>query len=144
MSELAFFQNQQNEKNGQIFDPVRKKWVADLPEERVRQGLIIWLNESRKIPFSRMAVEKQLRIGSLTKRFDLVVYNERADPFILIECKAPTLTIKQQMFDQAGTYNLKLHAPYLGICNGHQLLLAGINFQSGAISFTDEFPEYPF
>lgn len=91
-----------------------------------------------------MAVEKQLRLATLTKRFDLVIYNQNADPFILMECKAPTIAINQQMFDQAGTYNLKLNAPYLGICNGHQLLLASINFQSGAIAFTDEFPEYPF
>lgn len=144
MNGPPFLQQEFNEHKGQLFDPVRKKWVADLPEERVRQGLIFWLNKKKGIPFARMAVEKQIRIGSLTKRFDLVIYNKLAEPYILIECKAAHLPIHQRMFDQAGRYNLLLKAPYLGICNGQQVLLARLNFENGQFSLLDDFPLYPF
>ncbi len=61
-----------------LFDPVRKKWMAETPEETVRQCLIQYLNLKHHIPLSRMAVEKQVAVYQLKKRFDLVVYNKMA------------------------------------------------------------------
>ena len=128
----------------QLFDPVRKKWVTENPEELVRQCLILWLNLNHSIPFSRMAVEKQIQVLGLTKRYDLVVYNKSALPFILVECKSPQISIHQKMFDQAAIYNMKLQAPFLGICNGLEFKICEIDFKANAYQFVLNLPSYPF
>ncbi len=128
----------------QLFDPVRKRWVKETPEELVRQCLILWLQISLSIPYGRMGVEKQIQVLGLTKRFDLLIYNKQALPLILIECKSPQISLNQAMFDQAAVYNLKLMAPYLSICNGLELLICEIDFARKNYHFVGKFPEYPF
>ena len=128
----------------QLFDPVRKKWIVENPEELVRQCLILWLNINQSIPFSRMAVEKQIQILGLTKRYDLVIYNKSALPYILVECKSPQISIHQKMFDQAAVYNMKLQAPFLGICNGLEFKICEIDFEKRIYHFVKEIPSYPF
>ncbi|HEX5624869.1 MAG TPA: type I restriction enzyme HsdR N-terminal domain-containing protein [Saprospiraceae bacterium] len=127
-----------------LFDPVRKKWVQENPEEWVRQCLVLMLREEYGIPMSRMAVEKQIEVHGLKKRFDLVIYDRLGQPFVLIECKAPEIPIRQALFDQAAVYNFRLKAPYLGITNGHQLILAAISFDSSDFAFIASLPAYPF
>lgn len=131
-------------EHAQLFDPVRKKWITETPEELVRQCLILWLNQFHAIPFNRMAVEKQIQVFSLTKRFDLVIYGKSALPFILIECKSPQMSLQQKMFDQAAVYNMKLQAPYLGICNGLDFKFCHIDFEQKIYQFISELPTYPF
>jgi hypothetical protein len=128
----------------QLFDPVRKRWVKETPEELVRQCLILWLQISLSIPYGRMGVEKQIQVLGLTKRFDLLIYNKQALPLILIECKSPQISLNQAMFDQAAIYNLKLKAPYLSICNGLDLRICKIDFDKMNYQFVDHFPVYPF
>jgi hypothetical protein len=127
-----------------LFDPVRKKWVKDNPEEMVRQCLIVWLNQTFSIPYSRMAVEKQIQLFNMNKRFDLVIYDKSASPFILVECKSPDIHIQQKMFDQAAIYNMNLLAPYLGICNGEELRVCKIDFINKTYEYADDLPPYPF
>lgn len=116
----------------------------ETPEELVRQSLILWLNANQSIPFNRMAIEKQIEVLGLTKRFDLVVYNKFALPYILVECKSPQIPIQQKMFDQAAVYNMKLQAPFLGICNGLEFKLCEIDFVKKIYHFIYEIPTYPF
>lgn len=127
-----------------LFDPVRKKWIKENPEELVRQCLIIWLNQIKSIPYSRMAIEKQIQVLGLTKRFDLVIYGKSALPYILVECKSPQINIHQKMFDQAAVYNMKLKAPYLCICNGIDFRICEIDFDRKSYQFIHELPSYPF
>lgn len=127
-----------------VFDPVRKTWVLETPEETVRQCLIQWLHDRLQIPFSRMAVEKQIKVNQARRRFDLVIYDRNASPFILIECKAPAFSIQQSFFDQAAAYNLELKAPFLVICNGHNSVFAKLNFEMRKIEFIPILPTYPF
>lgn len=127
-----------------VFDPVRKKWIHETPEELVRQCLILWLQVNQSIPYGRMGVEKQIQVLGLTKRFDLLVYNKSALPLILVECKSPEIKIHQSMFDQAAIYNLKLQAPYLGICNGHDFFVCEIDFERKIYHFIENLPVYPF
>ncbi|MBK7359049.1 MAG: type I restriction enzyme HsdR N-terminal domain-containing protein [Saprospiraceae bacterium] len=127
-----------------LFDPVRKKWMAETPEETVRQCLIQYLNLKHHIPLSRMAVEKQVAVYQLKKRFDLVVYNKMAQAFLLVECKAPQIQILQDVLDQAARYNIQLKAPYLMVSNGQLSLLCQIDFLKSTYQFTQELPDYPF
>jgi hypothetical protein len=51
----------------QVYDPVRKKFVAWQPEEMVRQLLILYLAGVNNIPYSRIAVERGLVINGQRK-----------------------------------------------------------------------------
>ena len=101
-----------------IFDNIRKKYVALTPEEWVRQNFIQYLITEKKYPSSYIAIEKQLKINGLNKRYDAVVFNRNFDPIIIIEFKAPTVTLQQSVFDQVATYNLKLNVGYFMVSNG--------------------------
>lgn len=101
-----------------IYDRIRKKFVKLTPEEWVRQHVISYLLIGCSLPLIRIAVEKQLKIHNTFKRFDVVVFGKSAQPLLLIECKAPTVAIDQNVFEQAIRYNLNLQVPYLWLTNG--------------------------
>ncbi len=102
----------------QVLDPLRRRWVALTPEEWVRQHFIHWLTNALGYPQALLANEVQLHIGSKTLRADSVLYDRELHPKMIIEYKAPTVPITQQVFNQITAYNLQLHAPYLVVSNG--------------------------
>jgi hypothetical protein len=112
------FKIKSNENNYVIFDIIRKKYVVLTPEEWVRQHIIHFLIEEKKYPISLIAVEKKLVLNNLTKRTDILVFNTKGNPDIIVECKAPSIKISQSAFDQIARYNLKLNANYLVVTNG--------------------------
>jgi len=128
----------------QIFDPIRRKWIHENPEEIIRQVFILYLNQELNYSLARIAVEKQLIYNQMKRRFDLVVYNKSAEPHILIECKAPMVDFGQSTFDQAARYNMILKAPYLCITNGLYTYAAAIRFETQSFDFISALPEYPF
>ena len=126
----------------QIFDPVRKKMVKLNPEEWVRQNLIQFLNKEKNFPISLMAVEKGLKVNSLTKRFDILCYGNNAKPLLLVECKAPSVKISQAAFDQISIYNLQFKVPFLLVSNGIDHYCCQLNYEKRNYSFLDEIPDY--
>src|SRR6185503_18249295 len=78
---------QQREGINEIFDVVRKKWVVLSPEEWVRQNILQYLLVIKKYPRALMAVEKEIKLGELKKRCDVVIYNRQSEPWMIIECK---------------------------------------------------------
>ena len=100
-----------------IFDFIRKNYYLLTPEEWVRQHVLHFLI-SKKISKSHIAVERQLKVNNLIKRFDIVVFDRNGEPLILIECKSPSVKIDQSVFDQISIYNLKIKSKYLMISNG--------------------------
>ena len=52
----------------QIFDSIRKKYIALTPEEWVRQNFICFLVEEKKYPTSLIAVESGLKYHSQKKK----------------------------------------------------------------------------
>jgi len=107
----------------QIFCDWRHKWVRLTPEEWVRQQLLHHLVEQLGYPASLIAVEIPICVGEAKKRCDAVVYDRRMKPFMLIECKAETVSLTQKTLDQAITYNRKLHVPFLLLNNGVQSIV---------------------
>ncbi len=93
-----------------IFDEIRKKYIVLTPEEWVRQHFVCYLQHEKNYPISLISVEKQLIINNLKKRFDILVFNRNGQPKIIVECKAPSVKITQDTFDQIARYNLKLNA----------------------------------
>ena len=58
-----------------VFDEVRKKNILLTPEEWVRQNCIQFLIHEKKYPKSLISVEKKISVNSLTKRYDIVIFN---------------------------------------------------------------------
>ncbi len=101
-----------------IFDIIRKKFVLVTPEEWVRQHFIHFLINQYNYPRSMIRLEGGLKYNSLQKRSDIVIYDRQANPWMLVECKAPEVPLDQQVLDQAAQYNHVLKAPYLVATNG--------------------------
>lgn len=107
-------------QNGQtyIFDGIRKKWLVLTPEEWVRQHLLNYLVNEKKFPGASIAIEKELALNDLKRRYDLVVFSPDLKPYLIVECKAPYVELDQVVIDQALRYNLVIKAPFVMITNG--------------------------
>ncbi|MBL7933845.1 MAG: type I restriction enzyme HsdR N-terminal domain-containing protein [Bacteroidia bacterium] len=101
-----------------IFDEIRKKWLLLTPEEWVRQHVVNYLVVEKNFHRSNIAVEKELTLNDLKRRYDLVVYTSDLKPYLIVECKAPYVELDQFVIDQALRYNLVVKAPYVMITNG--------------------------
>lgn len=129
----------------QIFDPLRKKWLLLQPEEFVRQCLILWLHTQADFPLRYMTVEKGIAVNGQTRRFDLLIYDKKFQPWMLVECKAPRTKLSNKTFEQVGHYNwfeANLRVPYLLITNGPDTLCCQINYESGTWEFLEELPSW--
>jgi hypothetical protein len=102
----------------EIFDKVRKKFVALTPEEWVRQNLLEFMMEEKKFPLSLLAIEKQLILNNTQKRTDVLAYNNKLQPLLIAECKAPEIKLDIHTLTQALRYNLVYNVSYLVITNG--------------------------
>lgn len=102
----------------QLFDPFRKKWVARTPEEWVRQQFLQLLTKGHHYPASLVAVERAIKLGGLTKRFDILVYDPSHSPWMMVECKSSTIELSENVLEQLLRYNISLPVPYLLITNG--------------------------
>ena len=101
-----------------IFDEIRKKYIELTAEEWVRQNCIKFLINEKKYKSQLIAVEKKIILNNLTKRFDIIAYDNNGDPNLLVECKAPNIAIRQETFDQILSYNRVINSKYLMITNG--------------------------
>lgn len=97
---------------------IRKKWIVLTPEEKVRQFILHQLIHEQHYPQKYISVEKTLKVNDLSKRYDIVIFNQSLQPKILIECKAEFIEIKEKTLQQIATYNLKLNVPFLMVTNG--------------------------
>ena len=122
-----------------IFCVIRKKWLVLTPEEWVRQNSLLYLTEVMNYPASLIAVEKQIMLGELKKRFDVVVYKNE-QPFMLIECKELNVPIDQKTLNQALRYNIELQAPYCVISNVNTCY--GFLIENGSVVEISHFPTF--
>jgi len=125
-----------------IFDIIRKKYVILTPEEWVRQHIIHYLIEDKNYPISLISVEKKLNFNKLTKRTDILVFSSNGMPDIIVECKAPTVKITQDAFDQIARYNLSLNANYLIVSNGLEHFYCSMDVENEQYIFLDNIPNY--
>ncbi|MBM3451801.1 MAG: type I restriction enzyme HsdR N-terminal domain-containing protein [Bacteroidetes bacterium] len=97
---------------------LRKKPVVLTPEEWVRQHLIHYLVSHKSLALGRLAVEVNVRVNSLSKRADIVYYDETLQPELVVECKAPEVKLTSETVFQLATYNSQLDSKFLIISNG--------------------------
>ena len=100
-----------------IFCIIRKRWFIITPEEWVRQNFLLYLIHVLQYPASLIAVEKQLLLSEIKKRFDIVVY-KNAVPFLIVECKEMNVPLSESTMLQVLNYNSKIQAPYMVVTNG--------------------------
>jgi hypothetical protein len=125
-----------------IFDDVRKKYVALTPEEWVRQHIVRYLIKEKNYPSSLFAIETGTKYNHLAKRTDIVVYNPDREVVLLIECKAPGVTINQNPFNQIAMYNKDLHGKFLIVTNGLSHYCCEVDYEKGDHKFLVEIPDY--
>jgi hypothetical protein len=101
-----------------IFDGIRKKWVLLTPEEWVRQNFLQYLLQVMQYPAALIAVEKEISLNELKKRFDIVVYHNNHQPFMVIECKEMSVALDKKVLEQVLRYNMSLQVSYLVLTNG--------------------------
>lgn|SRR5690554_1613912 len=144
MQELNFpkysFRFKSSENKLAVFDEIRKKFILLTPEEWVRQNVVQFLLREKKYPKSLINVEKVIKINDLVKRYDIVVYNPDGSIFLLVECKAPSIKITQETFDQIARYNLALRAEHLMVTNGLNHYFCKIDFENEKYVFLKELP----
>ena len=126
-----------------IFDGIRKKYIVLTPEEWVRQHFIHYLILEKKYPRSLIKVEGGLLYNSLQKRTDIVVFNRRGDPWMVIECKSPSLSVAPSTLSQAAVYNATLKGEYITVTNGLVHLCAHINWVERKTSMLGDIPPFP-
>lgn len=102
-----------------IFDTIRKKWLLLTTEEWVRQNFIQYLVQEKKYPMTLIALEKEIRLGELKKRFDILVYNKDHQPWMMVECKSPSVNLTNDVLQQVLRYNISVPVQFIVITNGN-------------------------
>ncbi|GLB52410.1 restriction endonuclease subunit R [Neptunitalea chrysea] len=136
------FRFKSSENKIYIFDEIRKKFVVLQPEEWVRQHVVHYLLQIKGYPKSLINVEKKLVINDMTRRYDVVIFNPDGSIFLIVECKAPEVPIKQDTFDQIARYNLSLNATYLMVTNGKSHYFCNMDYENERYNFLRELPKY--
>lgn len=146
MQQLNFpacsFRFKSSENKISIFDEIRKKFVVLTPEEWVRQHTVRFLINEKKIPKSHINVEKELSLNATKKRYDIVAFNTNGSIYLIVECKAPQISITQDTFDQIARYNLRLNATYLMVTNGLQHYYCQMDYEKRMYVFLKEIPTF--
>lgn len=126
-----------------IFDIIRKKYIVLTPEEWVRQHFIHYLIHHLRYPKSLFRVESSLTYNKLQKRSDIVIHNRLGKPWMLIECKSPSVKLTQKAFNQVAVYNMTIGARYVAVTNGMaQFCFEAIHEPGTSVTFLESFPEF--
>jgi len=126
-----------------IFDGIRKRYMVLTPEEWVRQHFVHYLVSHKKYPRSLIRVEGGLMYNELQKRTDIVVYNRLGEPWMIVECKSPTLVVSGSAVSQAAVYNSTLKAEYICVTNGLVHVCAQIDWTEKTSRQVPEIPSFP-
>ena len=126
----------------QIFDEIRKKYVALTPEEWVRQHFVMFLVNVKQVPASLMILEKRIVLNTMSRRPDILVHNNKGEPVMIVECKGPEVDISQDVFDQIARYNSVIKARYLVVTNGMKHYCCQMNPGDNTYHFLQDVPAY--
>jgi len=126
----------------EVYDPLRRKNVKLTPEEGVRQSTIQLLNSRYGVPMTLMASEHGFVFNGLQYRADILVYDRSAQPLMLVECKAPEVTLDSKVIDQVIRYNKVLKVKFILITNGNSSYLCRWSPSQERYEFATEMPTY--
>lgn len=132
----------EQEGRREVFDPTRRRWVALTPEEGVRQHTILILHRHYGYPMELMQVEGAITVNGMTRRCDIVVYDTKGCPQMIVECKRPEVPLTQKVCDQACRYNTVLQVPLLLLTNGNQQVVLEVDFAANALHQLPDVPPF--
>ena len=124
----------------QVFDRIRMIWVALQPEEWVRQNLVNWFIQVKKIPKTLIAIEQSLKINSLSKRCDMLIYDQSHRPWMMVEVKSQGVELNASVLTQVLNYHMGIPVKYIMITNGEHCFVA--NIKNSSSQWVDQFPEF--
>jgi type I site-specific restriction endonuclease len=132
----------EREGKRQIFDPLRKSYVALTPEEWVRQHFVNYLLQYKGYPSSLTANEVGITLNGMSRRCDTVIYDKNLKPRAIVEYKASSVKITKEVFAQISRYNLVLRVDYLIISNGLQHYCCKMDYANNSFTFMQDIPDY--
>lgn len=124
----------------QIWDPLRKKYVAATPEERVRQWFISLLSGTVGVPAHLMNSEVGFKWEDKPYRADILVWDRAGKPLAVVECKRPDVAIDMKVAEQAMRYNAVLDVRWIFLTNGNRTLV--FRRSGGTFVPSDRVPAY--
>lgn len=136
------FRLRQSDSKKEIFDRVRKKFVALTPEEWVRQNFVSYLIEEKHFPSSLIKLEPPVKLNRLNKRPDILVYSRNLNELLVVECKSHKVPISQMVFDQVFSYNMALKVKYMVVTNGLNHYCCYLDENKQSIVFLENIPDY--
>ena len=132
------FRMKSERENTFIFDTLRKTWLLLTEEEWVRQNFVQYLIQIAHYPSSYIALEKEITLNELKKRFDILIYNKEFQPWMLIECKARDVQLSEDVLQQVLRYNISVPVEYIIITNGNSTI--GWKKEGGGLQIIEELP----
>ena len=124
-----------------VWDETRRKYVALTPEEWVRQHFVHFLISEKGYRQELIANEVSIKLNGTAKRCDTVIYDRLLTPLMIVEYKAPSITITPKVFDQIVRYNRVLHVQYLIVSNGLRHFCCQIDYKTLSYRFLKEIPD---
>ena len=125
-----------------IWDATRSRYVILTPEEWVRQHFVAFLVAHRDYPAGRIGNEISLSLNGRPRRCDTLVYDAQGAPLVLVEYKAPHISITQETFDQIVRYNMIFCVPYIIVSNGLSHYCCRIDYDNRTCVFLSQIPKY--
>lgn len=130
------------ERGYEVYDPLRRKWLLLTPEEWVRQHFTSYLRTDLGYPASLIGNEVAIKLNGTSKRCDSVVHDRAGKPLMIVEYKAPSVAITQEVFNQIARYSLALNVRYLTVSNGLHHYCCRLDPELRRYSFLREIPLY--
>jgi hypothetical protein len=93
-----------------------------------------------KCPSTVIALEKEIVLNELKKRFDILVYNKEHQPWMMIECKAPEVMLNEEVLQQVLRYNISVPVEFIVITNGNGTV--GWKKEEGELKLLNELPQW--
>jgi len=125
-----------------IFDSIRKKYIVLTPEEWVRQHFIHFLVDHLHYPKGLIKVESKTAYNQMSKRYDILIYRNDGNPWMIVECKAPHIKITRATLEQISQYNKNIKANFIAVTNGMIHYCWKVDFENRRNTLLEEFPVY--
>ena len=133
----------QSDGHRQVFDVLRRKYVALTPEEWVRQHFVHFLIEQKGYSPTLMANAVAVTLNGMSRRCDTVVYQQEGlKPLMIVEYKRPDVEITQKVFNQICRYNMVLEVEWLVVSNGLKHYCCRVDIQNGGYAFLEDIPTF--
>ena len=87
-------------------------------------------------------VESGLSFNHLQKRSDIVVHDRQGKPWMIVECKSPSIKLSQKAFNQIAVYNMNIGAKFLAITNGMVHYCCEAAMPGSEARFLNSFPPF--